>query len=293
LIPSKLCPKDKIGIISPASPVEESEIKKGIALLKDRGFKIELGENIYARDGYLAGSEEKRIYDLHRMFEDKQIKAIFCSRGGYGSLRLLDKIDYEIIKKNPKIFLGYSDITALLLAINKKTGLVTFHGPLLKDIHKTEPEDLKISFEILEGKRSVLYLSSSEVISSGKAEGRIFGGNLSVICHLIGTEFLPCLENSILFLEETAEKPYKIDRMFTYLRLSGIKEKIAALLLGSFDVDKKALLRIISDFIRHDIPVMINIPVGHRRRNIVFPLGIRAEVDTEKKILRFLEDPVR
>lgn len=290
-----LLPKDGIGIISPAGPIKEKELEKGIDILKEQGFFIKIGSNTFASHDYLAGSDRDRVSDLHSMFMDNEIKAIICSRGGYGSLRILNRIDYKIIEKNSKIFVGYSDITALLLAINKKTGLITFHGPVIRDFSRISSADIEWLINLLKGKVREVFVEESQIIISGKSKGILMGGNLSVICHLIGTPFMPSLRDAILFLEDKDEPYYRIDRMFTHLKLSGHLDQISALILGSFegcgrmDIINQIVFDIVSDI---GFPVISGFPIGHGRRNAAIPIGIKVELETENKIVRFLERPV-
>jgi len=230
------------------------------------------------------------------MFRDRDIKAIFCTRGGYGTMRLLGDINYEIIKENPKIFVGYSDITALLMAILKMTGLITFHGPmvrglttrnqgnwenLLHAISSTEP--LKVSF--LEGTTLV----------EGKADGKLMGGNLSMLCHLVGTSYFPSLDGCILFVEEKGEALYRLDRMLNHLRLSGQLAGLSGLILGGFEdcTDMPAIKDLMVDILSGlDIPLVTGLPVGHGLKNLALPLGLPAKLDADSKTLSLSEAAV-
>ena len=219
--PPRLRPGDQIGVISPAGPVNRSDLQPGLRLLESSGFRVLVAPHVYNRRGYLAGDDEARLADLHAMFQDKDIKAIFCARGGYGSLRLLSKIRYDLIKESPKIFVGYSDITALLMAIYKKTGLVTFHGPMFRELALRSQENWESLLGLLSSKQLVkLSLTEGSAFINGRATGPLIGGNLSLICHLLGTPFFPSLDGCILFIEEKGEALYRLDRMITHLALS-------------------------------------------------------------------------
>jgi muramoyltetrapeptide carboxypeptidase len=228
------------------------------------------------------------------MFQNENVKAIFCARGGYGTLRLLDRIDYELIRKNPKIIVGYSDITALLWAIYKKTGLITFHGPVVKELSKNKNSNLESFFALVSsGELLELHLRGGMVLIPGKAEGTLLGGNLTLICHLIGTPFMPSLKGAILFIEEKGEPPYRIDRMLTHLRLSGLLEGLAGLVAGEF-VDcgnhssiTRLLMETLADL---NFPVVTGLGVGHGLVNITLPLGLTALLDTEQMRLS-IEQP--
>jgi len=278
-------------VVSPAGPVSEEDLKAGIHLLESEGFKVRLGRHVYERRDYLAGEDEARLSDFHDMVRDRSVNAIFCARGGYGTMRLLDRIHYDLIRENPKIILGYSDITALLAAVFAKTGLVTFHGPVLRDLWRgyksnwTRMLSLLRSFRLPEVK-----LRRGKVYRPGRAEGPLLGGNLSLICHLLGTPFLPSLKGCVLFVEERGEPPYRIDRMLTHLHLSGRLKAISGFIAGEFDGcgDRAAIDRVLADSLRElAIPAAGGLPVGHGRSNMTLPLGLRAVLDTELMTLSF------
>ncbi len=295
--PYKLARREKVGIISPAGPVKREELEKGLLILEELGFYTKLGLNIYAlsQHNYMAGDDKQRVHDIHQMFMDKEIKAIICSRGGYGSLRLLEHIDYEAIGKNPKILVGYSDITAIIMAIYKKIGLITFHGPMLRDFPRLSSVDIEGLIKMLTGKIDRISIKDPISIVSGKGKGVLLGGNLSMICHLIGTPFMPLEKEIILFVEDVNEPYYKIDRMLTHLKISGFLKHISGLIMGSFekcgrrDIIEQIVFERVSDM---GFPVISGFPIGHGKRNITLPVGIKVELDVDKKEIIFLEKPV-
>jgi muramoyltetrapeptide carboxypeptidase len=304
--PEKLKRGDVIGIISPSSPVsDKAKLDASMSYFEKMGYRVKVGLNALKERGYLAGSDEERLEDVHNMFLDKEVKLIICLRGGYGASRLLDKIDYNIIKNNPKIFCGYSDITALQNAFFYKTGLITFAGPMAgvdfyKDISLfteenfwntlTSDEPLKINYP--EGERLNSY-------RSGIAEGRLIGGNLSLFSSLIGTKYLPEPEGKILLLEEVGEAPYRIDRMLNQLRLSGYLGKIKGVILGSFedcieiDPQRKSLnlYELMEDYFIKDFhaPVVYNLNHGHINNNLTIPIGVNVRINGSKCSIEFLE----
>ncbi|MDP3684852.1 MAG: LD-carboxypeptidase [Ignavibacteria bacterium] len=307
--PESLRNGDTIGIISPASsPDDLSRINKGVNYFERLGYQVEVGKNVGKYEGYLAGTDEERIEDLHDMFSNKNIRAIICVRGGYGSPRLLDKIDYQLIKKNPKIFVGYSDITALQLAFFTKANLVTFAGPMVAvDFHseinryteeifwRTITSTKKIEKVILPEGESLLPMKK------GRAEGEIIGGNLSLILSLLGSPYIPKLKDKILFLEDIDEAPYKVDRMLNQLTIAGILKKISGVLLGEFtdcvekDAEKKTLTldEVFEKYLGElRIPVIKNFPHGHRKANHTIPFGIKTKVNADKGYVEFLESAV-
>ncbi len=307
--PESLRNGDTIGIISPASsPDDLSRINKGVNYFERLGYQVEVGKNVGKYSGYLAGTDEERLEDLHDMFSDKEIKAIICVRGGYGSPRLLDKIDYQLIKKNPKIFVGYSDITALQLAFFKNANLVTFAGPMVAvDFHseinryteeifwRTITSTKKIDKVILPEGETLLPMKK------GKAEGEIIGGNLSLILSLLGSPYFPKLKDKILFFEDVDEAPYKVDRMLNQLTITGIMKKISGVLLGEFtdcvekDAEKKTLTldEVFEKYLGElRIPVIKNFPHGHRKANYTIPFGIKTKINADKGYVEFLESAV-
>ena len=288
----RLQPNQTVGIIAPASPVNQSEISEGLKLLESFPLKIKHGEHIFDHLNYLAGSDNDRVSDIHQMFSDPEIKAIFCARGGYGSARLLNDIDFDLIRKNPKIIVGFSDLTALLLALYNKSGLITIHGPTLSDLPKNKNWP-NLSKLITTSHRSQVFFKQGKEIHKGIARGILLGGNLSTLCSLLETLFLPSFEGVILFLEEKGESPYKLDRMLTQLLLSGRLNRLSALIIGQ--IEDCGEMEIINNMLqerlgRLTIPVVTGLPVGHGNENISLPLGLPAVLDTERMLLA-IEEP--
>lgn len=294
--PSKLKPGDTVGVISPAGAVSPSDLEAGLHFLRTNGFTVRVAPHVYDRWEYLAGKDEDRLSDLENVFQDPDIKAIFCSRGGYGSMRLLDRIDYDLIRKNPKIIVGYSDVTALLAAIYKKTGLVTFHGPMVKGFSSLPEKAWGNLARMMSSEQPPSFIPMEGYpLRGGNATGLIMGGNLSLICRLLGTPFMPSLAGCILFLEDRGEETYRLDRMLTHLALAGSLEGLKGLIVGQFiDCgDPAAINRLIKErFAPMNIPMAAGFPLGHGPENTTLPLGIPAELDTEEMTLSFLESSV-
>jgi len=307
--PKKLQKGDLIGIISPSSSVDDpAKLEKSVIYLENLGYKVQVGKNVGKVKGYLAGTDTERIDDLHAMFSDKKVKAIFCLRGGYGAARLLDKIDFKLIKNHPKIFVGYSDISALHLAIFYKSGLITFAGPMpgVDFYENVNPftEDMFWKFLTYSKKLGRINNPDDENIlslNSGTASGRIVGGNLSVISGLIGTEYLPDLKDKILLIEEMGEVPYRIDRMLNQFRLSKMFQGIKGVVIGSFqdcnelDPNKKTLTlgEVITDYFTPiKKPVIYNFRHGHLRNNITVPIGANVKMNATKKYIEISETVV-
>lgn len=307
--PKRLKKGDLIGIISPASsPDDLQRIESGVRYLESLGYKVEVGKNVGSYRGYLAGDDEQRLYDLHYMFKKKEVKAIICVRGGYGSPRLLNKIDYKLIKNNPKIFVGYSDITALQLAFFKKAGLITFAGPMLAvDFHnEINPYSEENFWKIITSNKKAgkVPLPDSENIFSivkGTAAGRIIGGNLALIVSLIGTDFIPDMKNIILFIEDVGEAPYRIDRMLNHIKLAKIFDKVSGIVLGAFvdcnenDPAKKTLSlgEVVSDYFE-DLkkPVVYNFPHGHIKNLFTIPFGTKIKLNASRRFIEIMESAV-
>ncbi len=307
--PKKLSKGDTIGIVSPASSSDDfTKIESGVKYLEKLGYRIEIGKNVGKSAGYLAGSDNERLNDLHSMFKNKNVKAIICIRGGYGSPRILDKIDYKLIVRNPKIFVGYSDITALQMAFMAKTGLVTFAGPMLAvdfaDEVNSFTEEMFWALLTSNKKFGKINPPNDEKIfhlNSGNIKGRVIGGNLSLITSMVGTGFLPEFKDKILFLEEVGELPYRIDRMLNQLRLGRILSKISGAILGTFtecnetDPAKKSLTlgEVIGEcFGKLDIPVVYNFKHGHIKDNITIPYGIMFKINEAKNYVEIDEGAV-
>jgi len=290
IIPPRLKPGDLIGVISPAGPVDPSGLKPGLDLLASRGFRVREAAHLYDRNDYLAGHDQARLSDLHAMILDSEIAAVFCARGGYGCLRLLQGIDYDLIRQHPKIIVGYSDITALLMAVYRETGMVTFHGPMVRSLSTITETSLEVFFQVLSWEEPLLLNPmQGTVLVPGEAEGPLLGGNLSLICHLVGTPFLPSLEGAILFIEDCKEPLYRIDRMLTHLSLAGQLKGIAGLIGGEFlDCgDTSAIDRLLMDVASDlGIPLISGFPAGHGSINLTLPVGMPVRLDTRGMTLQ-------
>jgi muramoyltetrapeptide carboxypeptidase len=288
ITPSPLHSGDCIGIVSPASPYPNEEIlKKGVAYFEGRGFRIKTGESIHHKRGYLAGPDNERIFDLHAMFADPDVRAIIAVRGGYGCGRLLPLVDYDHIRRNPKIFIGYSDLTALQMAIFSRAGLVTYSGPMVaadfgKDIDtETESSFWNAMLGGIYGKPLQFESPLKPLFNPVSFDGVLLGGNLSVLCSITGTPYLPDFTGSVLALEEIDEAPYRIDRMLNHLRLAGILEKVKGIVLGQFtdcvqtnDGPTLSLEEVFEDHLGDlGIPVIAGLPFGHEKKKVTLAWG--------------------
>ncbi len=283
----------KIRLIAPAGPINKEQLEQAESKLESMGFRSHFSERVLYQHPYLAGSDADRLRDLHEAFEDSESDAIICIRGGYGTARLLDKIDFSLIKRNPKIFIGYSDITALLNSFWQKTGLVCFHGVLgtstFTDYTRKQFVNL---FENNVDEIFTYDKNSINVLREGKARGKLAGGNLAIVNSLIGTDYQVDFTNKIAFFEDIAEDFYKIDRMLTQLLLAGSLQKATAIILGTFTDCKHQPKHIVSDipisldeifaekFKDLKIPIISGFSFGHFDNKAIFPLGIDVEIDT-------------
>jgi len=307
--PPHLKKGDLIGLISPASTPDNLErINQGVKYFERLGYRVVVGKNVGKFRGYLAGTDEERHHDLHSMFAHKDVKAIFCIRGGYGSIRLLDKIDFNLIKKNPKIFVGYSDITTLQLAIFQRTGLITFSGPMaaVDFAGEVHPFTEEVFWKMVTSTKPFGKFHNPDnqkinCLTKGKANGILLGGNLSLVVSLLGTNYLPKFDKSILFLEEVEEKPYRIDRFFAQMKLAKIFDKVSGVVLCNFtdceetDPNKKTLSLndVIGDYFENfKKPVAYNLVYGHINPKNTIPIGVKALLDCDKKSIEILESCV-
>jgi muramoyltetrapeptide carboxypeptidase len=289
-LPPRLCPGDAVGIAAPSSPFERDRFEAGVNILSDRGLVPVLSDGIWHKTGYLAGTDAQRAKGLNALFADGQIKAIFCARGGYGALRTLPLIDWESLSRHPKIVVGFSDITALLSGLLARAGQVTFHGPMVTTLADSVPEDLDTLFQALGSDKPIELALDGPVLSPGKCSGPVMGGNLTTLSHLVQTPYFPCLEKAILFLEDRAEAPYRIDRMLTHMKMAGCFQSLSGVVLGSFQDcgSLQQIQEIAADiFGGLHIPVAAGLPAGHGARNQTLVLGLEATLDTTGKSLSY------
>jgi len=292
--PPPLNPGDTIGIPAPASPFKKELFDQGVDLIKSIGYRVSIPEETYLREGYLAGSDQKRAATLNHMFGDPNIRAIVCARGGYGSMRMLPHLDIDRIRNNPKLVMGFSDLTALLWMLYDRCNLITCHGPTVTTLAAADPTTLKGVAAILKGDHpAALYPDEGVVLRAGASSGPIIGGNLTTLCHLTGTEFAPNFKKSILLLEDRGEAPYRIDRMLSQMRLAGCLDGLSGVLLGTFKdcSDPQAVYRIVTEIIDDPgVPILAGFGIGHAETNIPVPFGVEAFLDTDTQVVRFNSD---
>lgn len=285
--PASLQTGDTIGILATAGAVEEKEnVLRAKKFFETKGYKVILSGNIFDEYRYLAGCDEKKIEELHKFFLNPEIKAIICMRGGYGAIRLIEKIDYDLIRNNPKIFCGYSDISALSAMMYKRAGLMTFSGPLAQsDFGVETPSEFTLNsfFEAVCTDKPLCFTpENGKIYKEGDAQGILWGGNLATIVSLCGLDFLPD-ENFIFFTEELNESVYKIDKMLTQLvNMKKFRDNIQAIVLGDFlDIDNEKWLDelFLETAEKLQIPVIKGFKITHGKDKITLPYGAYAKLE--------------
>ena len=313
--PERLRLGDVVGILAPASPPPDPQtINRSVAALEKLGFKPRLARHVRVRLGFLAGNDRARAADLMAMFTNSRVKAIFCLRGGYGTARLLPLLDYEVIRRHPKILIGYSDITTLHCALLKKADLVSFHGPMLNaelssgDLPEFTLQSLlsTVMEPLPPGSIRAGYKKKTvSVLCGGRVTGELIGGNLSVLCTTLGTPYQPDFKNKILFIEDVGEKPYRLDRMLTHLDNAGVLQQVAGVAVG-LNMDcadphpnrlkeyRQTMEDVLADRLKPlKVPVVVGLPFGHQPWNATLPIGVQAELDGDNGDLIITEAAVR
>lgn len=289
--PKKLKYGDTIGILATAGEVENKEnVLRAKKFFKNLGYKVVLSKNIFDEFRYLSGTDEKKIEEMHEFFSNPEINAIICMRGGYGAIRLIKKMDYDLIRSNPKIFCGYSDISALSVMMLKKSGLMTFWGPLAQsDFGVEQPNKFTLNsfFEAVTSNQLIYKPSANKIYKSGSAKGILWGGNLGTIVSLCGQDFLPN-EDFIFFAEDLNEAVYKIDKMMTQLmNVEQFTKHVKGIVLGDFlYIDNEQWLNELFSEIGNklNIPVIGGFKITHDTEKVTLPYGANAELSTDCKL---------
>lgn len=295
--PKKLKKGDHVGIVAPAGLVNVAELKKGIEIFKRNGLRPVLGKHVFAKNKYFAGTDEERAEDLMGMFEHPDIKAIVCARGGYGVNRILHFLSARTIRRNPKIVVGTSDITILLIYLMQKCSLVPFHGPMVAGNFGRHPmkKTKRQFFDLLSGKSEGKKLTSSQarIINPGVARGPVTGGCLSILCRSLGTPYEIQTDGKILVVEDVNEAPYKIDGMLWHLKNAGKFKKVKGIIFGEMVKCQtpKKFSYTLEDILRDStgdlsVPILMNFPVGHGEEMWTLPFGVEATLDADSKTLR-------
>jgi muramoyltetrapeptide carboxypeptidase len=292
---------DTIGVVAPAAAVEPAHLERGVAALTAMGYRVKVSRRALDRTGILAGSDTARAAELMAFFADPEVKAIFAARGGYGCGRLLPLLDFAMIARTPKVFVGYSDETYLLNALVERVGLVAFHGPMVAmDLARgLNPAARTHLARLLAGETLTDGLQGRTTLRPGTAEGPLIGGCLTVVVAMIGTPWEPLLDGRILFLEDTGEKAYRIDRMLTQLKQSGALGRVAGIVFGAIQpADGSTREReLIDHFLAEEVadlacPVLAGIEAGHGSEHFALPMGLRVRLDGAQRRLVFTESAV-
>ena len=308
--PRALRPGDTVGLIAPASYAFDLwSLDDAAARVEALGLKPKFGKHVRGRRGFLSGTDDERLEDLHAMFADRSVSGVFALQGGYGTPRLLDRLDYDLIRRNPKILLGYSDITGLHLAIGRKSGLVTFHGPnMIGSLPPRTVELLKKALFVAEPIGELTNPDEADplnvefplrTVTPGVARGRIVGGNLTLVTATMGTPYEIETKDRIVFLEDTGEAPYRIDRMLVQMRLAGKLQQAAGIVFGtctdcgpgrsSFELSLSLSEVLMEQLGTLGKPVLAGLVFGHTKEKSVVPMGVEAELDATSRRVRVLE----
>ena len=299
LLPPPLNPGARIGVVAPAGPVRPSLLREGLAYLSRRGYRVAEGKHLRARRGYLAGTDAQRAEDLNRAMADATLEAVIFARGGYGCARILDRLDFTPLKSRPKLFLGYSDLTAFYAALHQATGIPGFYGPMIPNFNAPGKEFREGSlWSVLERRPGWNRFSYSRrgVLRGGSAEGMLVGGCLSLLASLVGTRYDVDTRGTILFWEEVDEEPYRIDRMLNHLRMAGKFRDLKGMIVGRLQrcSPKKgapalSLKEMLRDHLQGtDFPVVIDFPAGHAAGKVTLPLHLPARLNTRLASLEII-----
>lgn len=286
----RLRPGDRVGVAAPGFAVRPDLLAGGLVALGRMGYEVVVGRSLTRQAGYLAGSDEERADDLNRFLQDPAIRAVWFARGGYGTARLLDRVDWEALARDPKLLVGYSDLTALFAAATKRPGQLCLYAPVVTELGDGDGYHAPSLRAALRGEPFSLPMSRGQVLAPGRAEGPLAGGNLTVLVHLLGTRYEPDLRGAVLFLEDTAEETYRLDRLLGHLRMAGALSRVAAVLLGSFEPkpterafppDRPIEDVLAETFLPLGVPVVAGLRAGHVPGKWTLPIGGLARLDTE------------
>ncbi|NTV14876.1 MAG: LD-carboxypeptidase [Desulfobulbaceae bacterium] len=296
IIPPPLQIGDTIGLVAPAGPVRDREVFEfGRRFLEEQGYLVKIPEDLFSQQDYLAGPDQERARQFSGMWQDPEVKMILAVRGGYGCLRLLPLLDLAKLAATPKILAGFSDLTVLLNEFSQQTGLVTYHAPMLNTLARSDAESRESFLGMLAGSEiGAVNPSGLKILRKGRACGRLAGGNLTSLTHLIGTPHEINWRGALLFLEDTGEAPYRIDRFLTHLERAGCLRELAGLILGTFTDGKgaeegwtAAVWERAMALAGGEYPIWGNFPVGHGARNLSLPIGATTAMDSDSGVLRF------
>ncbi|MGC8916331.1 MAG: S66 peptidase family protein [Thermoanaerobaculum sp.] len=297
LLPPSLAPGDAVGVWAPASAPAWGEVERGVRVLRDAGFEVALAANLGRKTGYLAGSDEERLSGLEELVASG-CRALWAARGGYGVMRLLPSMPWDLLASWGGFLIGYSDLTALHAAALSRLPFATFHGPMVTALGRSREATERV-LAALTGRvpRELFRFGRGRILRPGKAFGPLVGGNLSLLASLVGTPYEPPWEGVVLALEDVGEPGYRLDRMLTHLALAGRLEKVAGVVVGALarcgrgePGFRESFFRRLLEVVPERCPVVVGLPFGHVRRNLAFPVGVAVVLDTQKGMLD-MEDP--
>ncbi|MCF8044986.1 MAG: LD-carboxypeptidase [Desulfarculaceae bacterium] len=281
-------PGGTIGVCAPAGSFDSRMFQAGVSVLREMGFEVYLPDTIYSRRRYLAGDDVIRAETLNRLYAEPEVDGIICARGGYGSMRMLDHLDWDTIQANPKPFVGFSDITAILVRMVEHSVAGAIHGPVVTSLAYSTERTRRSLAAALSGKENHITITDPVVLKKGESRGILSGGNLATLSHLAGTLYQPSFQNRLFFMEDTAEPPYKIDRMLTQLRMAGCFEGVKGVIVGALEKcePEEMVHEIVTEtFDEYDVPVMAGMDAGHGKDNLCLAFGTAARMDTATGIL--------
>lgn len=285
---------DRVAVVATGFAVRAPAVRAGMTALRAAGYEVVPGRHLLARDGYLAGTDQQRASDLNAALADRSIRGVWFARGGYGTSRILDEVDWDALRRNPKVLVGYSDLTALFAPVLRESRVACLYGPVVSELGQPAAYHAPSLRALLQGEPWSLPLRASQVVTAGRAHGPLVGGNLTVLAHQLGTPYAPKLAGGILFLEDVGEEAYRLDRLFTQLESSGALRGIAGVALGHFGVprrartfppDRKLDAVLLERFKALRVPIVRGIPCGHRPGKRTLPLGARVRLDTRAGVL--------
>ncbi len=277
-----LKPGHTIGVCAPSSYFDLQEFNDGIRVLENLGYKVKIPKEIFEKKRYLAGDDVLRANIINQLFSDSDIDGIMCARGGFGAMKLLDYLDWNLIKNNPKLFIGFSDISSLLLSILDKTANIVIHGPTIVSLANAQDKTIESFHSTILGRVDEIAVDKVKTLIPGQCTGIFKGGNISTISHLVGTKFQPDFKNCILFLEDIGEPAYKIDRMLSQMKMAGMFKQLSGVVTGSFEkCDNGEFIHeiLIEIFQEYNIPVITGMDAGHGKINISLPMGRNVKIN--------------
>lgn len=276
---------DLIGVAAPSARFDTALFEKGVACLENMGFRVRVPEGIFGRLRYLAGPDRDRAGVVNDLFADPGIKGIISVRGGFGAMRILPHLDWEIIQQHPTLFMGFSDASALISGLISRGNTEAIHGPNLVSLARAGEDTLRACYQTLTGRLEEVIVAGGTCLCPGRATGRLVGGNLATLSHMVGTPFEPDFSGGILFIEDVGEPAYKIDRMLSQLKLAGCLDSVRGVVAGSFEdcANPEYIPEIISEvFGEMEVPVLTGLDAGHGRTNLPLVMGRQVVLDADR-----------